>query len=954
MVCLLSVGFDGSDGEAEPKFTNDDRFGVYRIDRREDGTLWELGRGAMGVTYRALDTSLRRPVALKLIDGEWAKRGAEARERFMREARMAAALRHPNVATVHHFGVREENGQCFCAMELVEGETLEARVRRTGPLDALTVVEIALQVTSALAAAAKQGLVHRDLKPANLMILRGEDEEAAPGKVEQASSLPTRSAERPQREAGFATRQFAAWLKKPRSFSPTAAQLTVKVIDFGVAKALSEKTDVMALTQHGFIGTPAFASPEQFDHSPIDVRSDIYSLGATLWYLLTGQMPFPGGSVEQIRARQQAFVPPVTQLKAARVPRSLTSTVVSMLALQSAARPGIRDLAARLQRCRAELLDHWRTARRVAFAAAFVVVPVLTAAILLSQRTDRPRPLTAVTTTIPDKSIAVLPFENLSDNDANAYFADGIQDQILTTLAKVADLKVISRTSVMQFREPQKRNLREIAQQLGVAHLLEGSVQRAANRVRVSAQLIDARTDAHIWAEQYESDMADVLSIQSDIAQKIAGQLEAALSADEAAALRVRDRRDPAAYELYLQAQELHRHGGAGGVMGRKALAEVALLEEAVARDPTFVPALCMLAQANLQAYWFSEDHTPERLERARKALEAAARLEADSGEVHVTRGLFHYLGERAYAAALAELELAASKMPNDTSVLFHIAAIQRRDGRWEESIGNMKRALALDPRNGQFTLGLSWTYRRLGRYPDARRTVDAFLAWKNDDLGFQLLRTEIALEEKGDLAPMRELLEHGLRPGADRDLVLTYRLLLAYFGRDYRAGEKVLAEHGPWDMTHGFNTPREYLEGVFARALGEPDRAAAAFSRARQRAAAAVGARADDAKALMVLAKIDAKLGRRDEAIREAERAVEMLPVSLDTYDGPVMLVRLAQVCAEVGEVDRAIEVLQGATALPAGLGYGILQLDGEFDRLRHDARFQKIIASAAPGQSR
>src|SRR5438094_528470 len=272
MICLLRVGFDDAEEPDEALFAPvADRLGNYRIERRDDGSLWELGRGAMGVTYRALDTSLRRAVALKLIDSEWVKRGAEARERFMREARTAASLRHPNIATVYHFGIREENGQCFCAMELVEGETLEMRVRRTGPLDALTTIDIALQVSSALAAAEKQGLVHRDLKPANLMLVAAapDADDSSPGKVEKDDTV-------------------------------------VKVIDLGVAKALVEKPDAMGLTHGGFVGTPAFASPEQFTDASVGVRSDIYSLGATLWYVLTGHRPFEGATIEQIRASQRS------------------------------------------------------------------------------------------------------------------------------------------------------------------------------------------------------------------------------------------------------------------------------------------------------------------------------------------------------------------------------------------------------------------------------------------------------------------------------------------------------------------------------------------------------------------------------------------------------------------------------------------------------------------------
>src|SRR5258708_24764673 len=343
MICLLRVGFDDAEEPDETLFPPvTDRLGIYRIERHNNGSLWELGRGAMGVTYRALDTSLRRQVALKLIDSEWVKRGAEARERFMREARAAAALRHPNVATVYHFGIREENGQCFCAMELVEGETLEMRVRRTGPLSALTTIDIALQVTSALAAAEKQGLVHRDLKPANLMFVAAapNSNDSSPGNAEKADTV-------------------------------------VKVIDFGVAKALVEKPDAMGLTHGGFVGTPAFASPEQFTDASVGVRSDIYSLGATLWYLLTGYRPFEGTTIEQIRASQHSQTLPIEQLRAARVPSRLVSLLVSMLALAPAARPGIRQLKTQLQECSSQILDRWEIVKRFALAAALVTLVIV-------------------------------------------------------------------------------------------------------------------------------------------------------------------------------------------------------------------------------------------------------------------------------------------------------------------------------------------------------------------------------------------------------------------------------------------------------------------------------------------------------------------------------------------------------------------------------------------------
>ena len=461
MICLLRVGFDDAEEPDEtllPSVT--DRLGNYRIERRDDGSLWELGRGAMGVTYRAVDTSLNVPVALKLIDSEWVKRGAEARERFMREARTAASLRHPNIATVYHFGIREENGQCFCAMELVEGETLEMRVRRTGPLDALTTIDIALQVSSALAAAEKQGLVHRDLKPANLMFVAAAPDanDSSPGKAEKAETV-------------------------------------VKVIDFGVAKALVEKPDAMGLTHGGFVGTPAFASPEQFTDAPVDVRSDIYSLGATLWYLLTGHRPFEGATIEQIRASQHSQALPIEQLKAARVPSRLISLLVSMLALEPAARPDVRALTSQLQDCRAQILDRWKVATPIRSRGRFD----------RDSRSLRPfrcflsgtisRVSSAANpANIPPKSIAVLPFRNLSEDKENAFFADGIQDDLLTSLAQIKDLKVVSRGSVASYRDLSGRRLRAIAQELGVGAVLEGSVRRTANRVLVNVQLTDATT----------------------------------------------------------------------------------------------------------------------------------------------------------------------------------------------------------------------------------------------------------------------------------------------------------------------------------------------------------------------------------------------------------------------------------------------------------------------------
>src|SRR6266850_316848 len=354
MSCLLRAGL-GSEEEVAQDSTpnaleNGVRFGVYEIDCHADGSLCELGRGAMGVTYRATDASLQRKVALKIIKTDIAERSADARERFVREARAAAAFRHEHIATVYQFGMRLETGQYFYAMELIEGETLEGRVRRAGPLNARTTIGIAQQVTSALAAAEKHGLVHRDLKPANLMLVNPDDPEVLGS--DQARSKQSKI--RALRKSGIPV---------------------VKIIDFGLAKAFHTATDPKSLTHDRFVGTPAFASPEQFEHSALDVRSDIYSLGETLWFALTGKTPFPRHSVEEIRRAQQSNVLPTEQLKAAHVPSRLRSLIESMLALEPASRPGTRELAARLQGCSPEA----RSARRMRVTLAAAAIALLVA-----------------------------------------------------------------------------------------------------------------------------------------------------------------------------------------------------------------------------------------------------------------------------------------------------------------------------------------------------------------------------------------------------------------------------------------------------------------------------------------------------------------------------------------------------------------------------------------------
>ena len=506
--CLLRAGID-SEHEAVRDSTTDAleggvRFGVYEIDRHEDGSPYELGRGAMGVTYRATDTSLQRKVALKIIKTDTAERSTDARERFMREARAAAALRHENIAVIHQFGMRLETGQYFYAMELIEGETLDDRVRRTGPLDSRTTIAIAEQVTSALAAAEKHGLVHRDLKPANLMLVV------------------------PDAGVGDATSKNK--------------KLLVKIIDFGLAKAIHTATDPKSLTHDKFVGTPAFASPEQFEHSALDVRSDIYSLGETLWFALTGKTAFAGRNLSEIHRAQKSNALPVEQLRAARVPHSLKSLLESMLAFEPASRPGTRELAARLRRCSPEA----RSVRRMHAALIAAAILTLGTSALLLVRPSRIE--NAALNPAPEKSIAVLPFVNMSDDKANDYFSDGISEEMLNLLAKVPQLKVTARVSSFSFKG-KELDIPEIARRLHVAHVLEGSVRKAGDQVRITAQLIHAADGFHMWSETYDRKLDDIFKIQDEVAGNVVKELKVTLLEAPPKSRAT----DPKAYALYLQ-----------------------------------------------------------------------------------------------------------------------------------------------------------------------------------------------------------------------------------------------------------------------------------------------------------------------------------------------------------------------------------------------------------------
>jgi TolB-like protein/Tfp pilus assembly protein PilF len=598
----------------------------------------------------------------------------------------------------------------------------------------------------------------------------------------------------------------------------------------------------------------------------------------------------------------------------------------------------------------------WRSFNPVAALAILVVVALGAGLYLFEHRSASKAalpPTAAAPSVIPEKSIAVLPFENLSSNKENAYFADGVQDEILTNLARIADLKVISRTSVMQFKDAAARKLPEIAEALKVAHVLEGSVQRSANRVRVNAQLIDARTDAHLWAQTYDRDLADVFAIQSEIAKSIADQLQAQLSPKEEAGLQAKPTKDLVAYDLFLRAAEIgHKIVSSVGVSGAEAnRSAVSLLEAATQRDPAFVPALCFLAQAHLYLYFQGNEHTPERLAAAQKALDQAARVQPDSGDVHYGRGILNYWGHRDYDAALKELEAARRELPNDSSIIYWIGLIKRRQGHWDEALRDMEQALTSDPRNGSIISETAETYAVLGRVPEAMRIVDNALKWDAIDFGLLQLRASFDMYAKANLGPLKALVTSEAVQVASESELVNCRFDLAMLERDYHTARTLLAGGKVAEFdNNGFFVPKEWNEALIASGLGDEAKAKAQYAIARERAAAKVTAQPEDPQAVIVLGQLDAALGRKEEAIREGERATGLLPIAKDSIVGAQIASRLAGIYTQVGEIDRAVELLDKVARIPFAAGYGELKLERTWDPLRQDPRFEKIVQSLAP----
>jgi TolB-like protein/Tfp pilus assembly protein PilF len=796
------------------------------------------------------------------------------------------------------------------SMEYVDGETL-SNLRAEKEQRVFEPDEIASwtsQLCDALDYAHNQAkCIHRDLKPANLMVNQRGD---------------------------------------------------LKVSDFGIARTLGDSASRLTMEQ-GRSGTLVYMSPQQLNGERGTHLDDIYSLGATVYELLTSKPPFYSGNID--RQICERVAPSMTErrkeldIEPALVPPLWDDAVAACLAKDPSRRPqSATEVAQRLQlttgQARIRSAPAKRSNKKALLVGGMAMLSVLVlAGLYLGVLKLQPKPVSQASTMIPEKSIAVLPFENRSEEKANAYFADGIQDEILTRLSKIADLKVISRTSTQHYKSAPE-NLSEIARQLGVAHILEGSVQKSGDAVRVNVQLIKAANDSHLWADTFDRKLTDIFSVESEVAKAIADQLQAKISPTEKAAIEKAPTADLVAYDLYLRAQALFADT-TDPIHARQKLPQAAqLLDEAVVRDPHFLQALCLLSRVHSAAYFRGHDHTPGRLDLANAALEAALRLQPDAGEVHLALANYYYNGFRDYGRARSELAIARRTLPNNADIFLYTGFIDRREGHWEEATRNIERALELDPRNFFILQQLALAYRSQHRYADEVRTYDRALTIVPADPSTRILRARVALDWRADIKPFQATLatlvaeNPSVAPDVDNPLY-------ALSERTAAAATRTLTNY-PREgvVNNGVNFPYAYWQGAVTRCQGDSAKARTAFTAARREVEKTVEQQPDFAAALSLLGMIDAGLERKEEALREGRRGCELLPISKDAIDGADIAINLAQIYAWTGEKDLAIEQIAAVERVPNTLSYGLLKLHPYWDSLRGDPRFEKIVASLAP----
>jgi serine/threonine protein kinase/Tfp pilus assembly protein PilF len=890
--CLVSFGFLAEDHEPERRSEGTQvrleplRYAHFEVEVNADGHPVILGSGAMAVTYRARDTILNSTVALKVISRKLAE-DPTARARFLREARAAAQIHHPNIARVIHYG--ERDGECFYAMELVHGETLEARVQRDGPLPLSLALEVVEQTARGLAAGEIRGVIHRDLKPSNLMI---------------------------ESHAGD--------------------QLLVKIIDYGVAKVMAAQADPTFRTQAGFIGTPAFASPEQFEEvgqQQIDTRSDVYALGVTFWYLLTGRTPFAGRSIEEVRAKQAEDLP-LKQLKNARVPLECVTLLKSMLALDPAKRPQTaRELLTKVHRCCLRFNPASRRRRKRLVLASTGLALAFALLLLANFVYQRAQSSSAL-----DRSIAVLPFENLSSNAEDQFFAMGIRDEILTKLASLTDLKVIARTSTEAYKN-KPADLRTVGKQLGVGRVLEGSVQRAADKVRVNVQLIDTRTNAHLWANTYDRKLVDALAVESEVATAVAQQLNAKLVPRDSTHSPTQI---AAAYDAYLRGRGIE--SVQSGISAFQNAAEA--YTEAVELDPNFALAWARLSLVRSFLYYNGVDRNANSALTVKEAADHATALAPQLGEAWLAQGAYRsrVLGDPA-GALQAYRE--AEKRLNRAIVYELMVYVECRLGHWKDAEAHLSKATGLDPRNVRlWTRAAQNVFRPLGRSAEAKAALDQALEISPSNEYAITAKAEL-FQEEGRLDEAAKELARLPKDSTEKYSLLiraTQALLERKFDLAIYWTHQATESVEPAQSLSDQDIYALVLQGYAEHWGGRPEEAHATFERVIQEIAPGGVLRSPpllNARAFLALAY--AGIGDKQSALEQANQGVA--DYENDAVIKPLAEIYRARVLAQLGELDAAIAVLPHLLEVPGGIHPGDLRFSPYWDPLRKDPRFEGLL---------
>jgi serine/threonine protein kinase/Tfp pilus assembly protein PilF len=901
--------------EVAPELVTNDRAGAlvgklighYRIESL-------IGVGGMGEVYLAQDERLGRKAALKLLPDSLTTEETQL-SRFKNEARSASALNHPNILTVYEIGA--EGDRQFIATEFIEGVTLRASIT-CGRINPHAALEIAVQVASALAAAHEAGVVHRDIKPENIML----------------------------RPDGY-----------------------VKVLDFGIAKLTEHRlasddhttqTTPTLQTRPGLVlGTAHYMSPEQARGQKVDARSDIWSLGVVLYEMVGGSPPFHGETPSDCIAAILTKEPPPLSGVLPDVPLKLESILQKALRKNSGERyQTIKEMLADLRILKGELEADGSLPQTKARAESIVsnikrhkrgVLLALAAALLAAAAVAYSLFFVAPIPLPNEKSIAVLPFENLSEEKSNAYFADGIQDEILTRLSKIADLKVISRTSTQRYKNTSQK-LSEIANQLGVANLLEGSVQKTNDQVRVTVQLIRAANDSHLWAETFDRRLTDIFSVESEVAKTIADQLQAKLTGQEEQVIAARPTDNPEAYDAYLRGLAYTLKTGNSPA---NTLAAQKYLKEAVRLDPKFALAWALLSYVDALGYLtLTLQPTVALREETGQAAERAFTLQPNLGEAIMARGYYYYACLKDYDAAVRYFEQARQFLPNNSQIPESLAYVARRQGQWDRSESYFNEAERLDPRNVSLLTQHAQSYMLLRRFPEALRKFDQVLDVIPDDVDTLAQKAGIA-QAQGDL-PRAAALLAPLHPPADDTGALEIQVYQAILERRPAQMISRLKEllTKP-DPALGYNNGElRFWLGWAQEVAGDHAAAQESFRQARGELEPFLKEQPDNYVLIGDLALVNMGLGDKAAALALSEQAMTVLPLEKDVVDGPAPIEILARVAAQLGEPDRAIAALQkllsipseGALASRVPLTPALLRLDPMFDPLRNEQRFQKL----------